>query len=161
MSNKRDRLIALLEPEAKKYELDLVDIEIAGTAKNPILRVFLDKPGLGIDLDELKLAQRWVDEIVEVQDPFPNSYVLEVSSPGIDRHLRKESDFNMFTGEDVCVYLKKGYTPAKLNGKLLGYKDSNVIIETDCQTFNIAFDSIKKAHIIGKIDFNKSFQGES
>ena len=78
MADKRSMLIDALEPEACSHHLDLVDVEIAGTRRNPILRVFLDTEAGGINLDELAAAQEWVDALVEEMDPFQDSYTLEV-----------------------------------------------------------------------------------
>ena len=155
MANKADRLIDVLEPLADAHGLDLVTVEVAGTRKNPILRVYLDTPGGGITLDELADAQEWVDAAVEELDPFQDAYTLEVSSPGIDRPLRKREDFTRFAGEDCVVLLKKGQVPGKLSGVLEGMDGDEVIIAGDDGTRTpVAFDIIKSAHIIGRIDFS-------
>ncbi len=161
MANKETQLIEALEPIAASHGLDLVTVEIAGTTKNPILRIFLDTPDGGIDLDQLANAQTWVDQKVEELDPFQYSYILEVSSPGIDRPLRKKQDFERFAQEDVCIYLKKGEARTKVKGVLRGVEGDNVVVlQEDGQEERVAFDRIKKAHIIGKIDFNRNdFEG--
>ena len=114
--NREDRLIEALEPLASEHGLDLVTVEVAGTRKRPILRVFLDTPAGGITLDELVDAQEWVDATIEEVDPFIESYDLEVSSPGIDRPLRKRTDFDRFAGEMTVIYLKPGAPRSKYTG---------------------------------------------
>lgn len=153
--NREERLIEALEPLAAEHGLDLVTVEVAGTRKRPILRVFLDQPTGGITLDELVDAQEWVDARIEEADPFIESYDLEVSSPGIDRPLRKRSDFERFAGETTVIYLKPGAARTKLTGISHGFEDDDLVLEMeDGATESVPFDRIKKAHIIGKIDFS-------
>lgn len=155
MANKTEMLIAALEPVAAEHGLDLVTVEVAGTNKNPILRVFLDTLEGGITLDQLADAQEWVDATVDELDPFPNSYSLEVSSPGIDRPLRKASDYDRFAGEETVIYLKAGEARTKCTGTGLGLEGDAVKLELeDGTTELVPLDRIKKAHIIGRIDFS-------
>lgn len=160
--NKEEMLIEALEPLAQAHGLDLVTVEVAGTRKNPILRVSLDTPAGGITLDELVEAQEWVDACIEQVDPFIGSYDLEVSSPGIDRPLRKRGDFDRFAGEKTVVYLKPGAARSKYTGISHGLDADELVLEMEDGTMErVAFDRIKKAHIIGHIDFgNRLFDEE-
>lgn len=155
MANKAEQLIDALEPLAQEHGLDLVTVEVAGTRKNPILRVFLDTLEGGITLDELADAQEWVDAKVEELDPFEDAYTLEVSSPGIDRPLRRRADFERFAGEECVVYLKKGEARTKATGVLAGMEGDDVLVMGgDGAVERIGFARIKKANIIGRIDFS-------
>ena len=160
--NREDRLIEALEPLASEHGLDLVTVEVAGTRKRPILRVFLDTPAGGITLDELVDAQEWVDATIEEVDPFIESYDLEVSSPGIDRPLRKRTDFDRFAGEMTVIYLKPGAPRSKYTGSSPGLDGDELVLEMEDGTMErIAFDRIKRAHIIGQIDFGgRNFDDE-
>lgn len=160
--NREDRLIEALEPLASEHGLDLVTVEVAGTRKRPILRVFLDTPAGGITLDELVGAQEWVDATIEEVDPFIESYDLEVSSPGIDRPLRKRTDFDRFAGETTVIYLKPGAPRSKYTGISHGLDGDELVLEMEDGTMErIAFDRIKRAHIIGQIDFGgRNFDDE-
>lgn len=159
--NREGKLIEALEPLAASHGLDLVTVEVAGTRKRPILRVFLDTPAGGITLDELVDAQEWVDAAIEAADPFIEGYDLEVSSPGIDRPLRKRDDFERFAGETTVVYLKPGAARSKYTGVSHGLQDDELVLEMEDGTMErIAFASIKKAHIIGQIDFGGRNFGE-
>ena len=154
MANKAEVLIAALEPVAEEHGLDLVTVEVAGTTKNPILRVFLDSFEGGISLDQLAEAQEWVDATVEELDPFQNSYMLEVSSPGIDRPLRKRSDYERFAGEKTVIYVKPGEARTKYTGISQGLQDDSVVLDIEGEgTVLVPLDRIKKANIIGRIDF--------
>ncbi len=155
MANKADKMIELLEPMADAHGLDLVDVEVAGTRKNPILRVFLDLPEGGITLDDLAEAQQWVDAAVERDDPFPDGYTLEVSSPGIDRPLRRPADFERFAGQRCKVQLKPGQAQSNFTGQLKGMDGEDVLVEDDegaCH--RLPLSRIKKAHTIGEVDFS-------
>lgn len=160
--SREDRLIEALEPLASEHGLDLVTVEVAGTRKRPILRVFLDTPAGGITLDELVDAQEWVDATIEEVDPFIESYDLEVSSPGIDRPLRKRTDFDRFAGETTVIYLKPGAPRSKYTGISHGLDGDELVLEMEDGTMErIAFDRIKRAHIIGQIDFGgRNFDDE-
>lgn len=161
--NKEALLIEALEPLASEHGLDLVTVEIAGTRKSPVLRVFLDTLSGGITLDELVEAQEWVDARVEELDPFQGSYDLEVSSPGIDRPLRRRQDFERFAGEKTVVFLKPGAACSKRTGMSHGLESDELVLELeDGTTERIALDTIKKAHIIGQIDFSgRNFDDEN
>ncbi len=143
-------LIEVLEPMAAQHALDLVQVEVAGTTKNPILRIYLDTPEGGITLDQLSEAQQWIDVVLDEVDPFQYSYVLEVSSPGIDRPLRRREDFERFAGEEAVVFTKSGQ-PQKVQGDLQGMDADDVLVGEA----RIPFSQIKSAHIIGRIDFNE------
>ena len=81
---------------------------------------------------------------------------MEVSSPGIDRPLRKLSDFERFAGEDVVIYLKPGQARSKEKGVLTGVEGEDVVVDQDGQPLAIPFATIKRAHIVGRIDFSGS-----
>ena len=153
--NREDRLIEALEPLASEHGLDLVTVEVAGTRKRPILRVFLDTPAGGITLDELVDAQEWVDATIEEVDPFIESYDLEVSSPGIDRPLRTPEHFARFAGETAVVK-----TAAPLDGRsaftgtIAGVADGAVELDVDGTAFRIPVSDIKRAHLKGAVDFS-------
>lgn len=154
MASKAEKLIEVLEPLASDHGLDLVTVEVAGTTKNPILRVYLDTLEGGINLDQLAAAQEWVDAAIEELDPFKESYVLEVSSPGIDRPLRRLADYDRFAGEDVVIHLKSAQGKLKQTGVLAGTQGDQVVIDQDGEQLLVPVDNIKKANIKGRIDFS-------
>ena len=159
--SREETLIEALEPLAAAHDLDLVTVEIAGTRKNPILRVYLDTLIGGITLDELVDAQEWVDACVEEIDPFQGSYDLEVSSPGIDRPLRKRSDFERYAGEKTVVYLKPGEARSTYTGVSRGVEADELVVEMeDGSSERIPLARIKRANIIGRIDFSDRNFGE-
>ena len=154
-TNKAKMLIDALEPVAQANDTELVDVEIVGTGSSPVIRIYIDAPG-GVGLDELAAANQWIDAVVEEIDPFPGAYMLEVSSPGIDRPLRTEEHFVRFAGEQVALQTIEPINGrGKWTGVLCGMEGEDVIIEVEGERIAIPFTSIKKANIKGQVDFTK------
>lgn len=154
LSAKERKLLEALEPLAAAHNVEIVTVEVVGSRKAPTIRVYLDCDG-GIGFDELAASQKWVNELMDELDPFPGAYTLEVSSPGIDRPLRTPEHFQRFAGEKVQLTLTEPYQGrAKWTGKLCGMRDEDVLVEVDGIQEALPYAYIKKAHIIGTIDFS-------
>ena len=92
-------IIAALEAEAQEHGIDIVDVEVVGATKNPCVRVRIDhadEQAPTITLDEVTAETGWISDAIDELDPFPAAFTLEVSSPGLDRPLRRERDFVRF-----------------------------------------------------------------
>ena len=136
LSAKERRLLEALEPLATAHNVEIVTVEVVG-------------------FDELAASQKWVNELMDELDPFPGAYTLEVSSPGIDRPLRTPEHFQRFAGEKVQLTLTQPHQGrAKWTGKLCGMRDEDVLVEVDGIQEALPYAHIKKAHIIGTIDFS-------
>lgn len=98
------RLAALVEAAVERAGAELVDLEVAGSVGRPIVRAFVDTAD-GITLDECARLSRRVEEALESAGAVPERYVLEVSSPGIERPLTKRGHFERFTGQTIAVRL--------------------------------------------------------
>ena len=149
------RVSALLEPVAIGHGLELVAVEVAGGKGTPVLRVLLDCEG-GITLDAVAAASRWISDLLDAEDPVAGAYLLEVSSPGIDRPLMKRADYERFAGE--CVNLKVTTSDAKRKswqGTLIGLTGDDVVIEVDGEHVNVPLDTVQKARLKGVVDFGK------
>ena len=146
-------LIEKLEPVACKEGFELVDLEINGQQKSPVICVYLDKEG-GISLDDIAAANFWVGAAIEKLDPFAGAYILEVSSPGIDRPLRTKEHFERFLDSKVVLKTKEFDRRSKWTGVLKGVKEDFVLLEVEKGLVSLPFDSIKVAHVVGTIDFN-------
>ncbi|GAB4271905.1 MAG: ribosome maturation factor RimP [Deferrisomatales bacterium] len=92
----------LLRPPIESLGYELVDLQLRSERGRRILRVLVDRPG-GITLDECVRLSREISPHLEVADPIPGSYVLEVSSPGVRRPLKGQADFERFRGERVVI----------------------------------------------------------
>lgn len=147
-------MIAALEPMAIENGLELVDIELVNPGKSPTVRVFLDSPG-GISFDQIMEAHEWVDAFLEEADPFPGAYTLEVSSPGIDRHLRTRGHFERFAGETVVIKTNGIPGRSSWTGLLKGMSGDDILLEIDGEEFSIPFDQVMKAHVKATVDFTE------
>lgn len=102
MSKVTEQVEALVLPITKELDVELVDIVYEKEGKNWFLRVFVDKSG-GIDIDECAAVSEKLSEKMDEADPISENYFLEVSSPGAERPLKKEKDFEMAVGKYVHV----------------------------------------------------------
>lgn len=154
LSAKERKLLEALEPLASEHNLEIVTVEVVGSRKAPTIRVYLDCEG-GIGFDELAASQKWVGQLMDEIDPFPGAYTLEVSSPGIDRPLRTPQHFERFAGEKVQITLTQPFEGrTKWTGILNGMKEGAVLVQVEEQEFALPYEQIKKAHVIGTIDFS-------
>jgi ribosome maturation factor RimP len=149
-----ERLTALLEPAAAEHNLELVAIEIAGGKGTPIIRVLLDCEG-GITLDAVASASQWVSEIFDTEDPVNGAYLLEVSSPGIDRPLVKPADYDRFAGQEAHLTVTLEGKRKSWRGVLVGMDGDDVVIEVESERVKVPFDTVQKARLKGVVDFGK------
>ena len=133
---------------AAERGVELVHAEVAGGARSPVVRIFIDKPG-GVTINDCERVSNQVGTLFDVEDLIPNQYTLEVSSPGIERGLYKPADYARFSGNRV-----KLRTMAPINGqrnfkgKLLGIDGDIVSLEADTAgRIDIPFEQIAKANI--------------
>lgn len=154
LTGKARMILEALEPHARTHNMEIVTVELLGSRKAPTIRVFLDCEG-GVGFDELSSAQEWVNAVMDELDPFPGAYTLEVSSPGIDRPLRTLEHFARFEGEKAQIVLREPHEGrAKWVGMLAGVDADTVLLTVDGREERLPYDQIKKAHIIGRIDFS-------
>ena len=117
------------EPIVKAHGCSLWDVEYVREGGAWFLRLYIDKPG-GVNIDDCEAISRAVDPILDEKDPIPDSYSFEVCSAGLERTLKRPSDFEQFMGSKVCVKLYKPVDGAKEHvGKLLSWQDGNLSIE--------------------------------
>ncbi len=145
-----------LDQLAAEHGIDIVAVEIVGATKNPCVRVRIDHAdpeAPTISLDEVAGETEWISAAIDEVDPFPAAYTLEVSSPGLDRPLRRESDFVRFAGETVALTTLAVEGRRRFTGTLLGINEGTVELDCDGEKVAIAFDQIKKCTL--KPDFSK------
>ncbi len=130
MTNKaiEEQLTEYFKPVIEENGFELYNIDFVKEGPNWYLTVYIDKPG-GITIDDCELVSKKVDLILEEKDPIKQAYILEVSSPGVDRPLKKDSDYEKYKGEiiDIKLYKKVGNIK-KFSGTLVGLKDDVVTI---------------------------------
>ena len=131
----------ILEPIMEENGFELVDVEYVKEAGTWYLRAYVDKEG-GITLNDCELVNRTWSDIMDKEDFIPDAYVLEVSSPGLGRQLKKDKDFRRSIGEDVDVRFYQGRkVPAgkkgkeisvkELTGTLKAFDENSITIKTD------------------------------
>lgn len=148
-----ERLVEeLAEPLAAESGYALVEISYVREAGRRILRVVLDKPG-GVTLDDCERFSHLLGDRLDALDPIPESYALEVASPGLDRVLKRDRDFLLFRGRRVEVRTyapPEGAPPGRnvLRGELLGLEDGKVALRDDAGTvWRIARDQVALARL--------------
>ena len=119
-------------PITDANNLELVDVEYVKEGGEFFLRIYIDKEG-GISLNECELVTRTLNPILDEKDPIKDNYYLEVSSPGLDRPLKKDKDFVRYQGRDVEIKLYKPMNGSKLHeGELVGLtEDKNIKVIID------------------------------
>lgn len=154
LTAKEKALLEALMPQAADEGVEIVTVEIVGSKKAPTIRVFIDAEG-GISFDELARTQAWIGTMMDELDPFSGAYMLEVSSPGIDRPLRTPEHFNRFAGETVNIKTRGPIEGrSSFTGTLEGFADGAVRLSVDEQPVAIPYDVIKKARVKGTVDFS-------
>lgn len=137
------------EPEIAEQGYELVEVELAGgTGGGRVLRMFIDKPGGGITIEDCVAVSQVVNPLLDVVDWIPDHYSLEVSSPGIDRPVRKPADFKRFLGEPVKLQSKTPVAGRKrFHGELKDFQDGLILVECDGVEYSIHIENLKKANL--------------
>jgi ribosome maturation factor RimP len=133
----------ILEPEG----IELVELEFKLESGRWVLRLYIDTPG-GVTLDDCELVSRQVGALLDIKDPIDRSYTLEVSSPGINRVLRREKDFRSFAGSPVRIRTRRKIGGQRnFRGTLKGMENSRIILEVDGNRVEINPEDLEKARL--------------
>lgn len=134
------RVEEMVMPIIEKNAFELVDVEYLKEGPQYYLRIYVDKEG-GFTIDDCELVSRFIEKKLEADDFIESAYILEVSSPGIDRILRKDKEFTKYKGKDVYIKLFKANENGikEFTGELLGLIDNNIVIKTENDD-EVAFD---------------------
>ncbi len=177
-----DRVREIAERVAASSGLEVVEVELRGSGKARMLRVFLDKPGLdksgpgsgdplgGVTHGDCVNFSREFGTILDVEDVIPDSYTLEVSSPGLDRKLTKASDFERFTGSRIKVTTRQPLNGNKhFEGRLESFRDGKLTLDPsvashksrrkmkmaasagEVRKIEIEFANVEKANLVPEI----------
>ena len=127
----------LLLPIVEKYGFELVDVEYVKEGSLWYLRAYIDKPG-GITVDDCEAVSRAFSDILDEKDYIEDSYIFEVSSPGLGRPLKKEKDFKRSIGEEVEIRTYRAIDRQKeFIGFLKAYDEDTVTLEYDDETTQV------------------------
>jgi ribosome maturation factor RimP len=153
MRKEQTHLWELFEPVVNGMGFDLIEIEHFPNPKHGVLRLFIDKPVgsdvEGVVIEDCSAVSRQISALIDVEDPIRGQFNLEVSSPGLDRPLRRLQDFQRFTGSLVKL---KTVMPLQgqrnFKGRLLEANEDVVVIETDAEEISLPMNAIEKARIV-------------
>lgn len=144
----REKLIGLLEAPIQALGYEVVELEFHPQGRGGLLRVYIDKES-GVTVDDCEIVSRQVSAVLDVEDPIPGHYTLEVSSPGLDRPLRKAADFGRFAGEKARVDMELPLDGRRrFAGTLKGCEADEVMIEVDGVLHRLPLGSINKARLV-------------
>jgi ribosome maturation factor RimP len=152
-----ERVEQIAASVTSKAGIEFIHCEIAGSKRNPIVRLIIDKPG-GVTLEDCAQVSRDVEAVLDRDDFIPTSYVLEVSSPGIERELYKLADFEKFTGEDARIKTRQPIGGQRnFSGRIVAVKGSEIEFEDRTSgTVTIPSDSVVKANLM--VDMSGDFK---
>ena len=143
-------ITALVEPILADTEMTLVDVEYV-REKDWYLRIFIDKPE-GVEIDDCQLVSEKLTAVLDEKDPIPGSYHFEVCSAGLERVLKRPSDFQRFLGSLITVKLYRPRNGLKeIPGILRGYEDGKVTVEAGKET--ITFEKSQVALVRLRVEF--------
>jgi len=147
MSKAEEKVSSIAESIATEINVELVDVEFVKEGSEWFLRIFVDRQG-GMDLDTCEIFSRKLSDILDEDDPITQAYRLEVSSPGIERPLKKEKDFARFASEKVKINLFEAVDGQKqLIGILLGIEAGIVKLQVAEKVYEITLEQISKANL--------------
>ncbi|MGV3110935.1 ribosome maturation factor RimP [Staphylococcus pettenkoferi] len=138
MSKIAEKVEPLIQPVLEELNFELVDIEFTKEGKDHFLRVSIDKPG-GVDLNDCTAASEKISEVMDEEDPIAQAYYLDVSSPGAERPIKKEQDFQNAVNQPIYVSL---YAPIEGEKEWLGILEA---VEKDTITMQVKEKSKKRS----------------
>jgi ribosome maturation factor RimP len=148
------KIAAIAEQAAAPAGIEIVEVELKGSGRSYLLRIYIDKPE-GVSHADCELVSREVGAALDVEDPIPGTYELEVSSPGVERKLGKWQDWQRFAGKKVKVVLKdpvplpEGATELKhFDGVISRAEDHTVTVElTGGRNVTFPVDQVDRANL--------------
>ncbi len=137
----------LIAPVIDELGLELVDVEYVKEGAQWYLRIFIDKES-GVDIDDCADVSRAAGEVLDQKDPITQAYTLEVSSPGLERPLKKDQDFERFQGRLARIITKEAFQGYKeFTGYLVGLVDDEIVLEYEKEQIRIPRDLVEKANL--------------
>ena len=145
-----EKITAIVQPIADELNYELYYVEYVKENGEYYLRIYIDKPD-GISLIDCETLSRRVSGILDTEDPIPDSYCLEVSSPGLNRGLYKDEHYLRFIGKEVFIKFAGSLNGMKdIKGILKTIEEDAIVVEGEAE-ISIPKDKIKSAHLDGEI----------
>ena len=146
-----DQVAAFAQSVVEENGCRIWDVEYVREGSERYLRLYIDKDG-GVDIDDCERIHRAMDPILDEKDPIAESYHFEVCSAGLERALKRQSDFERFLGSPITVKLYRPYNGLKeFPGVLRGYEDGRVTVEAGKET--ITFEKSQVALVRLRVEF--------
>ncbi|HXG31413.1 MAG TPA: ribosome maturation factor RimP [Thermodesulfobacteriota bacterium] len=146
-----DDVREILDPLIQEEGLELVDIEYRREGRGKVLRIYIDKEG-GVTIGDCTKISRELGVLLDIHDVVPGPYTLEVSSPGLNRALKKPRDFERFKGRKVRIKTRSSIEGRVFFiGRLLDFTDNMASVDVDGRTYLIPYEEIERANL--ELDF--------
>ncbi len=144
-----DEVRGLAEAVVRRRELKLWDVELAGQAGNSVVRVFVHGDG-GVDLDTVAAISEEISRGLDLRDPIPGRYTLEVSTPGLERNLRTPDHFARSVGDRVVVKTREILVgnSHRIEGTVIDAGPDEVVVDTDRDKVGVPYGAIKSARTV-------------
>jgi ribosome maturation factor RimP len=152
-----ERIDKIAAAAAKQNGVEFVQSEIVGSRRNSVVRIFIDKLA-GVSIDDCSAVSRAIEEVMDAEDFMPSSYVLEVSSPGLERPLASVGDFKRYAGKKARLKTVEPINgQANFSGRITGVEASEIVFDDKTNgTVRIPFDKVAKANL--KVDLAEEFK---
>jgi ribosome maturation factor RimP len=151
LSGKERGLQELLQPTVEALGFELWGVEHLSQGRHSVLRVYIDAEN-GIGVDDCALVSEQVSAVLDVEDPITGEYVLEVSSPGIDRRLFSLEQYPGYLGEVIEIRLRRPFEGRrKFRGLLKGVEDDDVVVQVDDHEYLLPYRDIERAQVELKV----------
>ncbi|MFT4569886.1 MAG: ribosome maturation factor RimP [Hyphomicrobiaceae bacterium] len=154
MEARIEQIWTLAEPVARELGVELLDVEFAGASQRQLVRIYLDRPGgtdgvtVGVTVEDCVAVSRRLGDVLEAHEALEGRYMLEVSSPGLNRPLRLPEHFMRFVGECVRVKLRRDREERRqFTGELVEANETRLVLDCDGEKVGIAYAEIDRANI--------------
>jgi ribosome maturation factor RimP len=158
---------ALAEKILADEGLELVEVQYRREGRGWVLRLFIDRPvspndssgprpsGSGVTLEDCTWVSRELGRLLDVEEVIPGRYTLEISSPGLNRPLKKPSDFERFAGRMVKVKSVGQEGRRSYKGRLLGLENGNILLDINGKNVEVPFDRTEHVRLVPEVDWTK------
>lgn len=153
MSRSQSQLWEMFEPVVQGLGYALVEIEYQPNPKHGVLRFYIDREEGEIQLEDCTEVSRQISALLDVEEPLPGRFNLEVSSPGLDRPLRKLEDFQRFVGEVVKLKTSMALAGQRnFKGQLVAVENDELVLDCDNKQIRVPHAAIDKARLVPNFD---------
>jgi ribosome maturation factor RimP len=144
-----NKLKQLLQPVVEALGCELWGLELQAGGKTKLLRIYIDRAEEGVGIEDCERVSRQSSAVLDVEDVINGEYILEVSSPGMDRPLYELSQYEQFIGEDISLRLRFPYEGRRnFKGRLTGVDGDEIIVVATDHEFLFPVEGIEKANVV-------------